>query len=177
MDARSVTGGQAGGDPAASRRPWWAAIGLALVFVFIAALVAAWWLTRPEEKSSPSLDALRADPMATARIPGLLQTGERSNPGHSEEDSFMGKPAPAYLSRVVRITSGDVALALKSVRMVAERHGWETDRINARRHIYVAYKEMSVSGSVVRTAELFAGFDNAAYPGLQGAIILTVAAE
>jgi len=177
MDPKSVTGGEAGRDPAASGRHWWAGIGLALVFVLIATLVAAWWLTSPEEESSPGLDALRADPMATARIPGLVQTHESSSPGHSAEEGFMGKGANARLTRVVRISSGDVASALKSIRKVAERHGWKTDRINARRHIYVAYKKLSVTGSVAKTAELFAGFDNAAYPGLQGVITLTVEAE
>ena len=176
MDPTSVTAGQVGGDPAASRRHWWVGIGLVLVFMLIATLVAAWWLTRPEEETTPGLEALRADPMATASIPGLVQTDESNNPGHSEGDSWMGKPAPAYLRRVVRITSGDVASALRSVRKVAEGHGWKTESIDA--DGYTAYKKMPLeSQHLAQLASLSATFDTIAYPGLQGAIILTVEAE
>ena len=176
MDPRSVTAGQGGRDPAASRRPWWVRIGLALVFMLIATLVAAWWLTRPEEETTPGLEALRADPMATASIPGLVQTDESSNPGHSEEDGWMGKPANATLFRVVRISSGDVASAVESVRKVSERRGWRTAIVDP--DGLLAHKELHLSGSsrVVR-ARLSASFDTDAYPGLAGVIILTVEAE
>ena len=177
MNPTSVTAGQGGRDPAASRRPWWVGIGLALVFMLIATLVAAWWLTRPEEERSPGLEALRADPMATASIPGLVQTDESSNPGHSAEEGFMGKGANARLTRVVRVPAGDLAAAVESVRQVAERHDWKTKSFDLENHSYRAQRQLKVSGSGLVLAQLSASFDTVALPGSQGTITLTMEAE
>ena len=89
-------------------------IGLALIFSLVLVGCA-------EDRDPPGLSALKADPMATAEIPGLSLIAESEVP----EGEAMGKPILASVTREFRVTLGTQRSIIRAVKRLAESNGWK----------------------------------------------------
>lgn len=101
------------------------------------------------EESSPKLDALKADPMATFELPNLVV----DRVSETADGESLGKPHPAEYLRVVHITSGNRKVVLKAVKELAEENGWST--IDESDYAYAAQKKLVGDGLESHTASRF----------------------
>lgn len=113
------------------------AIGVAIAAFML--LLGVRSCTRPE----PYLAALRADPLATAEIPGLTLVHEHTTSG--SDGGFFGKRRQARVTRVFRGTGPRITDAeLDHAVRVAASHGWPATRVSA--NGYTATKSLEVEG-------------------------------
>ncbi|WP_181312253.1 hypothetical protein [Nocardioides campestrisoli] len=84
-------------------------VGAATAYVVVA--------SRP----TPAYEAMRADPVATTRLPGMELVADHSK----DSTTTLAFPSPAEVSRLWRITDGSASRAkLEQLEDLAPRHGW-----------------------------------------------------
>jgi len=122
--------------PAVARRSWRPRLALLLVSALLLTGCSG-------EESSPKLDALKADPMASFELPNMTV----DSVSEKVEGESMGKLHGARYSRYVHITSGSPKSVIKAVKELAEANGWKTTANRPR--YYAAQKTLDEVGPTI----------------------------